>query len=153
MFCVAAAALPILVWVEYYKSLQPSFALSFYLSITMLLDAARARSLTMRNGPDTAGALTATVAALKFLLVVLLEVPARQTMEMKAKGLTQELTCGFWNGTIMAWVNPLLLTGFRRNLRMDDLKNLDETYSARYLDQWFTKLWEKGILFIILRCE
>lgn len=99
MFNVAAAALSILVWVEHSKALQPSFALSFYLSTAMLLDAARARSFTIRSGSgmQTAGALTGAVAALKFIAVVLLEFPVRRTPELESKDLTEELTCGFWN--------------------------------------------------------
>lgn len=143
MFSIAAAALAILVWVEHHKARQPSFVLSFYLSIAMLLDAARARSFSMRSGMESAAALTAAVAALKFVLVVLLEIPACQTPELQSQCLTGELTCGFWNRSVIGWINPLLLIGFRRNLQMSDLKSLDETYSTKYLDQKFTEIWDK----------
>lgn len=75
--------------------------------------------------------------------MVLLEIPARQTPELQSQCLTEELTCGFWNRSVIAWINPLLLIGFRRNLLMSDLKSLDKTYSTQYLDHQFTKVWDK----------
>lgn len=144
VFSLSAAALPVLAWVEHCKTTQSSSVLlSFYLTITMLLDAAHARSLTMRPGLETAGALTGTVAALKLTLAALLEVQKRLTPELEAKNLTEELTSGFWSRCVMVWLNPLLLLGYRKKLAMSDLKNLDVTFSARYLDAQFTKVWNK----------
>lgn len=112
----------------------------------MLLDAAHARSFTMRPGLETAGALMATAAALKFALAALLEVGKRLTPDVDAQNLSGELTCGFWNRSVMAWINTLLLLGYRKKLSMSDLKNLDRTFSARYLDTQFTEIWVKGAL-------
>lgn len=124
--------------------MQPSFTVSSYVIVSMLLDATRARTFTMRPGLEATGALIGVVAAFKFTLMLLLEVRTRLVPQVEAQNIVEELTGGFLNRTVMAWVNALLLTGFRRNLRMDDLKNLDETYSARYLDQQFSKIWDKS---------
>lgn len=110
----------------------------------MLLDAARARTFVMRPGLETAGALIGVVAALKFTIMILLESRKRLVPELEAQNMVEELTVGFLNRAVMAWINGLLLTGYRRNLRMDDLKNLDETYSAKYLDHQFSKMWDKS---------
>lgn len=136
--------IPVLVWIEHYKLMQPSFTVSFYIIASMFLDAARARSFSMRPGLEVASGLMASVAALKFALAILLEVPKQLTPELETKKVVQELTGGLVNRSFMAWINTLLLVGFRRNLRLEDLDALDETYLARHLDQEFTKLWDKG---------
>lgn len=112
----------------------------------MFLDAARARSFSMRLGLEVASGLMGTVTALKFTLVVLFEFTKQLTPELEARKLAQELTCGYLNRTFMAWINTLLVLGFRRNLTLDDLNSLDDTYSTRQLDQEFTKIWDKGKL-------
>lgn len=86
------------------------------------------------------------VAALKFTLAVLFEFKKQLKPELEARKLAQELTCGYLNRTFMAWINTLLILGFRRNLTLDDLDSLDDTYSTRQLDQEFTKIWDKGKL-------
>lgn len=85
-----------------------------------------------------------SVAALKFALTILLELPKQLITELEARKLAQEFTGGIVNRTFMAWINTLLLVGFRRNLRLEDLNGLDDTYLARHLDQEFTKLWNNG---------
>lgn len=109
----------------------------------MLLDAVRARSFSMRPGLEVASGLMGSVAALKLALAILLEV-RKQLIE--SGRLVPELTGGIVNRAFMAWINTLLLVGFRRNLRIEDLNGLGNTYSARQLDQEFTKLWNKGKL-------
>lgn len=133
-----------MIWVEHCKSTQSSPTLGAYLAITMLLDAARARSFALRPGMGTASGLIGAVAALKFVLVVLLEVRKRLTPELEARNLAGELTSGFWNRSVIAWINGLLLVGFRRHLNMSDLANLDETFSARYLDAQFNAAWKEA---------
>lgn len=110
----------------------------------MLLDATRARSFAMRPGLETASGLMGAVAAFKFTLAVLLEVRKRLTPELEARNLAGEMTSGFWNRSVIAWINGLMFVGYRRCLQMSDLKNLDETYSARYLDAQFTRIWSKA---------
>lgn len=144
MFSLSAAAILPMIWTEYCKSTQSSSTLSIYLTITMLLDAARARSFALRSGLEIASGLMGAVAALKFMLVVLLEVRKRLTPELESRNLAGELTSGFWNRSIIAWINGLMLVGYRKCLRMSDLQNLDETFSARYLDAQFTRVWSKA---------
>lgn len=114
--------------------------------MSMFLDAARARSFSMRPGLETASGLMASVSALKFILVVLFEIKKKLAPEVENRKISQELTSGLLNRTFMIWINTLLFLGFRRNLGLDDLSNLDDNYSTRRLDQEFTKIWDRGKL-------
>lgn len=73
----ASLAVAAILYIVHSFSLSPSSFLSIYLSITMAFDITMARSYFLRNSIDALGGLQAAVAGLKFVLMLLEEVPKR----------------------------------------------------------------------------
>ncbi|KAM3452690.1 hypothetical protein NHJ6243_009310 [Beauveria neobassiana] len=114
---IASLAVAAILYIVHSFSLSPSSFLSIYLSITMAFDITMARSYFLRNSIDALGGLQAAVAGLKFVLMLLEEVPKRRLFRSKLPRPGIGETVGFWSRTLLLWVNPLL-----RKLGMDELE-------------------------------
>ena len=114
-----------------------------FLFVTLLLDAARARSYFLRReiGLYSVACLTVAIAVTKLLLVALGEIPKRY--ESKNDELAPESTSGFWARTFFIWVNSTLLLGFRNILTIADLPNLDADFASTRLAAVFQSVWVK----------
>lgn len=144
MSFVASLAVATILYIAHTFSLCPSAFLSVYLSLTMAFDITMARSYFLRNSIDALGGLQAAVAGLKFVLVLLEEVPKRKLFRtgLLRPGLGE--TVGFWNRTLMLWVNPLLRLGFRKNIDVEDLPDIGDEYDSENLFAKFVTQWKKG---------
>lgn len=117
--------------------------LSVYFGITVFLDGAKARSYLLRSGIEVIGALHVVVSVAKFALLVLEERPKTPHIkdESLRKSLGQEALSGFWSRSLFLWLNRLFVTGFRRNITVDDLGNLGPGFSTEALSNKFHVLW------------
>jgi hypothetical protein len=141
--CLAAVALAVFMFFEHRYALESSPIVSLYLFITMLLDAASARSYFLRKttGLYTIACLTAAVAATKLLLLVAEEVPKRYRIPQEKVG--PDTKSGFWARTFLVWMNSTIFIGFRNTLSVEDLPNLGEKFSSAKLAAAFEPRWMK----------
>ncbi|OAA70037.1 Vacuolar metal resistance and drug detoxification protein [Akanthomyces lecanii RCEF 1005] len=130
---VASLGIAIILYIAHTFFLCPSAFLSVYFSLTMVFDVTMARSYFLRHSIDALGGLQVTVAGLKLVLVLLEEVPKRQLFRsnLLRPGLGE--TVGFWNRTLLLWVNPLLRLGFRKNIHVEDLPEIGDRYDSQRL--------------------
>ncbi|KAK1991746.1 P-loop containing nucleoside triphosphate hydrolase protein [Colletotrichum falcatum] len=83
-------------------SLRPSFVLSTYLFLSVLLNTARARTLWMLGSKRT--------------------IPAkRRILVLRHRGYSKEFTSGTFGRSIFFWMTSLFVNGYRNTLRLDDL--------------------------------
>ncbi|KAJ6779774.1 hypothetical protein PWT90_04952 [Aphanocladium album] len=122
----------------------PSAFVSIYLSITMAFDITMARSYFLRNSIDTLGGLQAAVAGLKLVLVLLEEVPKRQLFRSSSSRPDLGEMVGFWNRSLLLWINSLLRLGFGKNIYVDDLPEIGDKYDSDNLFRKFDLQWKKG---------
>lgn len=126
---------------EHRNAFQSSIPLSIYLSLVAIADVIKARSFLMRPGLQALGALCAATAVIKFILVVLQEVPKNVTPDANER-YVQESTGGFWNRTLAIWVNPILIRGYSNALELSDLATLGPQFTSRSLSVRFASYWE-----------
>lgn len=136
-----------ILYVAHICSPRPSGFLSVFLTITILFDITMTRSYFRRAALGTIGALQIAIVVVKSLLVVLEEVPKRDSLHSDPSGpaVSKETTAGFWNRAVFGWLNSLLIFGFRKTLNLDNLPAIDEDLKSsmqRY--DHFAPKWNQG---------
>lgn len=129
--------------VDHAKSPRPSVLLNSYLFLTLLLDAAQARTLFLSSDdkkPETAysSVFTATV-ALK-VGILLLEA-RRKSAWIKwddEKEHSPEETSGIFSLGVFFWLNRIFLEGYRKVLTIRDLYPLDSALDGEVLHDRFS---------------
>lgn len=153
--CAAAFCTAVMTSLGHRHATQSSMVFSIYLSIAFVFEIARSRSFFLRGNLAAVGALTAVGTAVRILMVVLEELPKPLIAPSPARSvaspdeyLCKEATSGFWNRTMLLWINPTLLHGFRQNLEMEHLAGLGPDFSSEMLSIKFEVVWAKSTYFI-----
>jgi ATP-binding cassette subfamily C (CFTR/MRP) protein 1 len=137
----ATVAIGLLSPLEHSKSLRPSILLSVFLFFTTILDIARARTEWLLSGSSVTPAVFVAALAVKSLLLVLeafSKVSRAQAPDMP------ERTSGIYSLSFLAWLNPLIYRGNRRNLTVQDLYPVDERISSASVDARLQKQWDSS---------
>lgn len=137
-------SIALILYLTHRRSDRPSSLLSVYLSVTILLNAARSRSFILREDRRR-GALEITAGSLKLLLVVLEELPLKHYTPKapdRARGWISERIAGFWARSLFVWINKTLLTGFANVIDVKCLPELD--FSSESLSASFQSYWIEG---------
>ncbi|KAJ3577733.1 hypothetical protein NPX13_g2830 [Xylaria arbuscula] len=137
----SALFMMVLSLVDHNKSPRPSILLNSYLLLTLLLNAAQARTLFLSSSyrPETTYSSIFTVAvALKIGIFVL---EARQksrwvTWDMKER--SPEETSGILSLGVFFWLNRLFLAGYSKVLKIKDLYPLDSSLDAKLIHERFS---------------
>lgn len=138
---VGTLALAILSFVEHERSIRPSLVIQAYLSLTLLLDAVRVRTLWLQSYNNAVAAITTVSFAFKFLLVVIEAVEKRAILRPQWKSTSPEATSGLFSRSIFWWLNDLFRTGFKRSLSLEDLLPLDKHLTCAYLYDRLHTAW------------
>ena len=134
---------------EHRRSITPSSLLSIYFFITVFLDGIKARSYLLREGLDTVGAIQVVVTVIKFMLLILQEVPKTSAIRNARirDFVGRESLIGFWTRFLFLWLNELFVVGFRGILTVNNLGNLDAEFSTEHLVTKFNRIWAAGGFF------
>jgi ATP-binding cassette, subfamily C (CFTR/MRP), member 1 len=149
---VGYLALPILSYAEHVKSVRPSPLLNGYLSLSLLCDVTRARTLWLRDDGEIASDFTAGV-AVKFVLLLLEVAEKRRILLPSYQSYPFEATSGLFSRFFFCWLNPLFHKGLSKTLSLDDLYGLDKHLVSDYLDNLLNSAWLKGHTTISLPCK
>lgn len=108
-----------------YFCASPAF-LGFFLTVTLLLDCATARSLSLRAGFHSISRFEIAVPVLKFLLVIMEEISKRSILRDKemAAELGREAVAGFWSRSFFFWINGLLWIGFGDEVTNENIRDI-----------------------------
>lgn len=143
--CIAAACIAILVYASHVYFLQPRVFLGFFLSVTVLFDIAT--TLTYFNRPDlyTIARLHIPIPVLKFGIICLEEVSKRSLIRSEALRVTlgDDVLAGFWNNSLLVWVNSVLVFGFRSDITVASLPLLGPELQSESLYRDFSAQWDK----------
>jgi len=132
---------------EHSRSTRPSTLLQVYILISLLCDAARARTLWLMGMPDLiAGIFTAAV-VVKFFMGSLESTEKRRILKTEYKKLTVESTSGVLNVSIFWWLNRLLRSGARNIFTLDDLEDVKQQFNSHALHKALDVSWSKGMQF------
>ena len=138
---VGALALAILSFVEHERSIRPSLVIQSYLSLTLLLDAARVRTLWLQSYNNAVAGVTTVSFILKFLLITFEAIEKRSILHPPWKSTSPEATSGLYSRSVFWWLNGLFRTGFKRSLHMEDLLPLDKHLTCDYLYDRLNTAW------------
>ncbi len=138
---VGALALAILSFVEHERSIRPSLVIQSYLSLTILLDAARVRTLWLQSYNGAVAAITTVSFTVKLFLVIIEATEKRDILRPKWKPTSPEATSGLFSRSVFWWLNGLFRTGFERSLCMEDLLPLDKHLTCDYLYDRLQTAW------------
>ncbi|KAJ5616869.1 ABC transporter integral membrane type 1 [Penicillium hordei] len=156
---IVAVSIVVLLHLEHSRAVRPSFLVSAYLFITVLLDLARVRTAwLLPYGRAYPACLTASL-VIKLILLVLANVEKRKLLFPAEKTQSIESTSGLFNRGLFAWLNALLRKGHTLLLTGDALPNIHEKLSSSDLSDRFSKSWalcdqsrQHALLLAIVNC-
>lgn len=139
---VSALLMITLSLVDHSKSPRPSVLLNSYLFLTLLLDAAQARTLFLSSGdkPElTYSSIFSAAIALKVGILVLEAQRKAKWVGWDEKEHSPEETSGIFSLGVFFWLNRIFLEGYSKILALKDLYPLDSTLSSKYLHDLYSR--------------
>ncbi|KAI8221422.1 ABC transporter atnG [Colletotrichum sp. SAR 10_99] len=130
---LASLGVGLLSWLEHDRSVRPSFVLSTYLFLSVLLDTARARTLWMLGPNQTIPAIFTCTLALRAVMILLESTEKRRILVPQHKGYSKEVTSGTFNRSVFFWLTSLFIDGYRNILKLEDLYPLDPKLASEPL--------------------
>ncbi|KAK2755917.1 hypothetical protein FQN54_005713 [Arachnomyces sp. PD_36] len=125
------------------RSPRPSMLLNGYLSLTLLFDAATARTFWLSSTTEaerTYTILFTTTVAVKATLLLLESYRKTRWINWDTKEPhSPEETSGIFGLGVYLWLNSLFLKGYSKNLNVEDLYPLDHALKAKALGDRFQK--------------
>ncbi|OAR02083.1 hypothetical protein LLEC1_05009 [Akanthomyces lecanii] len=144
VYFLSSIGITVMTYASHAYFLQPVLFLAAYLNITLLFDLATIYTYFHRTGLGVIACLTCSLPALKFLLLILEEMPKRSlVIADNRQALSREATAGFWSRSTFLWINPLLLFGFRHVIDNDNLPDLGQQFDSKELYQNLKVCWDK----------
>lgn len=139
---VTIAALAVLSLLDHSRSPNPCFVVQFFLFITLLLDSARLRSIWLTSDGDVIAALYTTAFVSK-ALVLLVESLHKTThfVDQSPGPVSPEETAGLFSRTMLFWLNPLFLRGYRKKLSVEDLYCIDDDLASHKVTEALDDAW------------
>ncbi|KAF7558131.1 hypothetical protein G7Z17_g146 [Cylindrodendrum hubeiense] len=139
---VSALFMVTLSLVDHSKSPRPSVLLSSYLFLTLLLDAAQARTLFLSSDdkPElTYSSIFSAAIALKIGILVLEAQRKARWVSWDEKEHSPEETSGIFSLGVFFWLNKIFLKGYNKILTINDLFPLDSALDGKLLHEEFSK--------------
>ena len=134
---VAAFSVIIISHYDHTRSYSPSLLLGIYLCITALLKSATVRTYWSLDGDRTIATTTLSALTVQLIMLVLESCSKRRYITDGELGVSNEGMAGFLSRSLFAWLNRLLLTGYRRSLVALDLQPIDTVLRTPYLKKRF----------------
>lgn len=132
---------------EHSKSRPPSALLQTFLLVTIVLDAARFRTAWFSaGGPvhDEARQLLPVQLIIKTLLLIAESGSKAAVIAIPARRISREEASGIFGTAFALWILPLLSSGWRKDLTVDDLEPVDEALSSERVLDKLTSAWQRG---------
>ncbi|KAK3381207.1 putative ABC multidrug transporter [Podospora didyma] len=139
---VSAMLMTALSLVDHSKSPRPSVLLNSYLFLTLLLDAAQARTLFLSSGdrPElTYSSIFSAAIALKVGILLLEAQRKSKWVSWDEKEHSPEETSSIFSLGVFFWLNKMFMDGYRKVLTMKDLFPLDSALDSELLHDEFSK--------------
>ena len=156
---VSALAIIILVDLEHFRSIRPSFLASAYLFVTLLLDLGRVRTAWLLPDNQAYSACLAMSLAVKLLLLILTNTEKRKWLVRTEKGHSIESVSGPFSRGLFTWLNGLLWKGHSVLLTGEGLptvhnKLLSSELSTRFADSWArcTQSGQNALPLAVIKC-
>ncbi|KAJ2976534.1 hypothetical protein NQ176_g4897 [Zarea fungicola] len=138
----AVLAISVVIYVEHRHAIRTSALLGLYLAIGVLIDGTKSRSYFKRE-LTSSGSVSAATAVVRLAILILEEIPKTSLLiDPELRSISNgEVTSGFFSRTFFIFLHPLLYTGFRKILSLEDLDSLGIDFSSRLLFSQLSDAW------------
>ena len=140
---VAAFALLFLSRLEHSRSVQPSLTLNVYLLASVICDALQLRTIFFRHDKPAIVWLSTANLVLKLFLLLVESRSKQKHLKAPYNRYPPEATSGFFSRIFFWWINPILVTGFRKLITLDDLFAVDSSLMSEVLVLEIQSSWSK----------
>ncbi|KAL7953907.1 hypothetical protein V8C34DRAFT_320442 [Trichoderma compactum] len=127
---------------EHTTSVKPSAVLTAYLSIVVILDAVRIRTLWLSMQETRISILFTTATGIKLAILILENTPKTLLPTSVDKGISPEELSGIFGLSLFTWILPIMKLGFRKTLVIDDLYTIDREMASKYLGHKTQREWD-----------
>jgi ATP-binding cassette subfamily C (CFTR/MRP) protein 1 len=143
---VAAASLSFLaclglLWLsslEHTRSASPSDTIGVFIFISIILDVPQARTSWQRYRSDTAVAATFTTCLVIKIVILFLEARSKRPWLLpQYRAFAPEALANIFDRTVLWWLGPLFLLGYRKFIRFEDLYAIDDSLLSESLEHRF----------------
>ncbi|CZR60647.1 related to multidrug resistance protein [Phialocephala subalpina] len=128
---------------EHSRAVRPSSLLIAYLLVSVAFDAVQVRTLFLRHDESSILGLFTTSVALKLILLLFESMNKRRYLRAPYNSYPPESTSGLFGRSFFWWLNPMLATGFRTLMTLDDLFVPDKALQSEPLGEQMKKSWNK----------
>lgn len=128
---------------EHSRAVRPSSLLIAYLLVSVAFDAVQVRTLFLRHDESSILGLFTTNVALKLILLLFESMNKRRYLRAPYNSYPPESTSGLFGRSFFWWLNPMLATGFRTLMTLDDLFVPDKALQSEPLGEQMKKSWNK----------
>ncbi|KAG4423435.1 hypothetical protein IFR04_003402 [Cadophora malorum] len=126
------------------KATRPSTLLNVYLVLSILFDAAEARTLWNLQGQYKNIAAVQSASIGVKIGMVLLEARQKGSYLLQPyRDYPPEARSGFWNLTFVWWLNRLFITGFNKLMTTQDLFDIDRNLTSEVVGHRLKDSWDK----------
>ena len=130
--------------IEHRRSIRPSPLIQAYFLFTILLDLPRIRTQWLLNQGPLIPALSTVVLALRIVIVTVESLKKWKHSTLPPEATAPEYRQGIIGRTFFTWLNPLFFEGYKRDLGMEDLFQIDEDLKGKKLHARLLKQWKSG---------
>ncbi|KAI8633154.1 putative ABC transporter [Xylariaceae sp. FL1651] len=128
---------------EHSRSVRPSSVIGIYVLFSLVLDAAQARTLWLRQVPTALPVIFTTGLTVKALVCFLEARNKKHALLPPYRQLSSEELAGIYSRTLLWWINPMFWLGYHGNLSFESLYAIDSRLSSTLLQQEFSENWKK----------
>lgn len=120
-------------YLEHARTPRPSLLLSGYLTISLLLDIARARSfwlIAVTRAEDAFAAIFTAFVGTKAVVLLVESFSKARWIQWDADSHSPEETTGFYGLVVFSWLWTIFVRGYSKRLTLDDLFPLDQQMAS-----------------------
>lgn len=149
MTLVGALGFCILSHLEHTRAVRPSSILNIYFFFTLIFDSARARTLWAIPDNRVPAIVFTTTVALKSLILLLEATEKRRLLRPMYTQYPPETTSSVFNRNFFWWLNPLLITGFGKELSVEKLFPIDDALGVDSTEEKLNSRWNECMFFVL----
>lgn len=141
---IATFMLALVSYFEHYRNTRPSSIIGIYLTVSIVFNAARVRTLFATDDARPLGIILLIATVIKSSLLVLELKEKREMLIAKEEFNAPEATSGFFNRLVFWWLNPLLLRGYKTPLQENSLFEVQPSLIGEQELLALYEKWEKS---------
>ena len=129
---------------EHMRSARPSDVISIFVLISIILDVPQARTLWLRHHSELPVAIIFTACLAIKIIILFLESKSKQPWLLAPyRAYSREALTNIFDRTVLWWLGPLFLLGYRKTLRFEDLYAIDDSLLSESVEHRFMKHWSR----------